>query len=167
LRDSFGFFADPGPSGRTGRRFNNGIDCKTAASTSAVELCASRDYRAADLRLNEAYRTVVASTDKADVPAEARSKWHDALVEARGSAASRELAMTRGSIPSQNAHRALYLAGYEVDSRGSRMEINYGRSPWASSTKLPDRAVWPNTRRKYSRANRIMQSRTRRNSPAR
>jgi uncharacterized protein YecT (DUF1311 family) len=60
-----------------------GIDCKTAASTPAVELCASRDYRAADLRLNEVYRAVVASIDKADVPSEARAKWHNALVEAQ------------------------------------------------------------------------------------
>jgi uncharacterized protein YecT (DUF1311 family) len=59
------------------------IDCKTAASTPAVELCASRDYRAADLQLNEAYRAVVASIDKADVPPEARAKWHNALVEAQ------------------------------------------------------------------------------------
>jgi uncharacterized protein YecT (DUF1311 family) len=58
-----------------------GIDCKTAASTPAIEFCASRDYRAADLRLNDAYRAVVASIDKADVPPEARAKWHNALVE--------------------------------------------------------------------------------------
>jgi uncharacterized protein YecT (DUF1311 family) len=60
-----------------------GIDCQTAASTPAVELCASRDYRAADLRLNEVYRAVVACIDKADVPPEARAKWHDALVDAQ------------------------------------------------------------------------------------
>jgi uncharacterized protein YecT (DUF1311 family) len=33
--------------------------------------------------LNEAYRAVVASVDKADVPPEARTKWHNALVEAQ------------------------------------------------------------------------------------
>jgi hypothetical protein len=62
-----------------------------------------------------------------------------------------------GSIPSQDAHRAFYLAGYQVDSWGLRIEINCGRSPWALSAKLPDRAVWPNARRKYSKANRVMQ----------
>jgi uncharacterized protein YecT (DUF1311 family) len=60
-----------------------GIDCKTAASTPAVEFCASREYHAADLRLNEAYRAVAAFVDKADVPPEARAKWHNALVEAQ------------------------------------------------------------------------------------
>jgi uncharacterized protein YecT (DUF1311 family) len=65
------------------RTSTTGIDCQTAASTPAVELCASRDYRAADLRLNEAYRAVVSTIDKADVPPEARAKWHDALVDAQ------------------------------------------------------------------------------------
>ena len=59
------------------------IDCKTASATPAVEICASRDYHAADLRLNEAYRAAAASTDKGDLPPDVRAKWHGAFVEAQ------------------------------------------------------------------------------------
>ena len=59
------------------------IDCRTAYATPAVEICATRDLRAADLNLNDAYQAEIAFIDKAAVPPDVRAKWHAALVEAQ------------------------------------------------------------------------------------
>jgi uncharacterized protein YecT (DUF1311 family) len=59
------------------------VDCRKAASTPEIALCAQRDYEAADAKLNTAYRAALASIDKADVPADVRADWRKALVEAQ------------------------------------------------------------------------------------
>ncbi len=59
------------------------IDCRTAYATPAAEICATRDLRAADLSLNNAYQAEVAFINKAALQPDVRAKWHAALVDAQ------------------------------------------------------------------------------------
>lgn len=73
----------PPPAGAAGPAEEKGVDCEKAVSTPEIAACAKEAYEAADKRLNDAYRAVLASIEKTDVPPEARTDWRKALVEAQ------------------------------------------------------------------------------------
>lgn len=55
------------------------LDCKNAVTTLDLNECADLDYKAADRRLNDAYRQALARIDKSGLPPEGVRAYRQAL----------------------------------------------------------------------------------------
>ncbi|MCJ2140428.1 lysozyme inhibitor LprI family protein [Methylobacterium sp. E-066] len=59
------------------------LDCKNAVTTPDLNECADRDFKAADRRLNEAYRQALGRIDTAGLPPEGQRAYRQALQDAQ------------------------------------------------------------------------------------
>lgn len=59
------------------------LDCKNAVTTVDLNECADMEYKAADRRLNDAYRQALARIDKSELPPEGLRGYRQALQDAQ------------------------------------------------------------------------------------